>query len=842
MKAFLSHSSANKQLVVRIHEELTPDAAWLDRAEIEWGGLFLEKISAAIEEATDFVLFWSRDASQSNWVRLELNMAFIRLLRERAMRLRVVILDQTPLPLYLQPFHFLDASGATDPKALILKHLRTALQLPAEVQRHRFLNRHSELNRIEIAIDDLNTKIIVVTGVQGIGKRSLADEAFRRFFGSKDHIIIDVSAGTDLPELALKLNAHSRNRPLDIGLSREQLRVELSLSMEVIAKSGRLLLITNVQHWLDENSTPVTPLIDLIDVVQTIPGFRQKPIIATSTRRVIFDVSHANNITVIWIDGLPAEHMRTLLRIWYGVIQGTELSHDDAGRVASQLHGHPIAAKLAADLISQYGVNYLLAYPAPVIKLRRDLARHLVSGIPLSRSAEDLLGGLSMIGIPIPAPVICAGLGLTDEQFQQAIDQASRAGLITPGLAMDVHPLFRDFFWRQHWHREDYKPVASAVAIAIWEYAQHHPVGSIEFAELLPVAVRAFALAGDYNQARAIRSDMRGELLHAAIAHYNRRDYDLAEAYIDHVLDDDRTDWRARLYKSRILIRRQKWEDADILLDEMLEERPWDKGVRHAKGWRYLRARDFPRALDIFLDILSDSDHVRSLRDAAECLHQLGQSDEALRLLERAVTVESENPYVLDLQARIFEDRKQLSEAFEAASLAAVRDSANWAFHHRLGRILVKQRRPRDSLPHFNRAVELAPEQFTPASSLIAAMLDSGGDANKIYEKLAKLIQVCKTPRDNEIATNLRARLYKIDGKLDEAVKLLEGEIGRGRNLVPNYGVLGEVRLAQCDRDRENYPASANIYREQARTAIERGLEIEPQNEILLSLRERLAD
>jgi hypothetical protein len=45
MRAFLSHSSADKAIVVGVQSELEPDSTWLDRAEIEWGDLFLEKIA-----------------------------------------------------------------------------------------------------------------------------------------------------------------------------------------------------------------------------------------------------------------------------------------------------------------------------------------------------------------------------------------------------------------------------------------------------------------------------------------------------------------------------------------------------------------------------------------------------------------------------------------------------------------------------------------------------------------------------------------------------------------------------------------------------------------------------
>jgi hypothetical protein len=104
MRAFLSHSSLDKAIVIDVQKGLEAESTWLDRAEIEWGEMFLERIAEGVASATDFVLFWSKNASKSEWVRLEVNMAFLQALRRKAIRLRVVALDDTPLPLYLEPY------------------------------------------------------------------------------------------------------------------------------------------------------------------------------------------------------------------------------------------------------------------------------------------------------------------------------------------------------------------------------------------------------------------------------------------------------------------------------------------------------------------------------------------------------------------------------------------------------------------------------------------------------------------------------------------------------------------------------------------------------------------
>src|ERR1039458_6245286 len=143
MRAFLSHSSMDKTIVIGVHKGLETESTWLDRAEIEWGDLFLEKITEGITSATDFVLFWSKNASKSEWVRLEVNMAFIQALRRKAIRLRVVVLDDTPLPLYLEPYQVFSVVGSTSPISDILQKLKALLKEAPRSVRSRFVNRHN---------------------------------------------------------------------------------------------------------------------------------------------------------------------------------------------------------------------------------------------------------------------------------------------------------------------------------------------------------------------------------------------------------------------------------------------------------------------------------------------------------------------------------------------------------------------------------------------------------------------------------------------------------------------------------------------------------------------------
>ena len=182
MKAFLSHSSADKSFVVAVYDALRPESVWIDRAEIDWGDLFLELIEEGVKSATDFVLFWSTASAKAEWVRLETNMAFIRAMNERAIRIRVVQLDATELPLRLKPFHCLSVVRSTSPIEDVVAALKRVLGEPRQGVRHLFLNRNSELDRIEEMVNDADTRIILVAGISGNREGVLSrNEAVRRF-------------------------------------------------------------------------------------------------------------------------------------------------------------------------------------------------------------------------------------------------------------------------------------------------------------------------------------------------------------------------------------------------------------------------------------------------------------------------------------------------------------------------------------------------------------------------------------------------------------------------------------------------------------------------------------
>jgi hypothetical protein len=99
MDAFISHSSANRSVAIRLETafEAAGLSVWLDHSELHLGVLLANEIQDSIRSARVLLLLWSEHAADSRWVATEWLTAF------HVGRFIVpCVLDETPLPQCLQ--------------------------------------------------------------------------------------------------------------------------------------------------------------------------------------------------------------------------------------------------------------------------------------------------------------------------------------------------------------------------------------------------------------------------------------------------------------------------------------------------------------------------------------------------------------------------------------------------------------------------------------------------------------------------------------------------------------------------------------------------------------------
>lgn len=206
MKAFLSHTGANKVLVRLVHERLTRENAWFDAVDIENGDSIPEKISEGLRGATHFVLFWSKEASNAPWVRAELNSAFMRTMSNKC-KLMIFNLDGTALPELYQQYKY-DLFNKTDLREIADDIANTILsQKDIDVRLSEFINRSKEISDIEDAIRK-EYKLVILNGILGIGKSSLAKKAFLWLYPNSiaNIIVIDFNSIPGIAELVIEFS------------------------------------------------------------------------------------------------------------------------------------------------------------------------------------------------------------------------------------------------------------------------------------------------------------------------------------------------------------------------------------------------------------------------------------------------------------------------------------------------------------------------------------------------------------------------------------------------------------------------------------------------------------
>lgn len=110
--AFLSHSSADKGFIRQLAADLTANGigVWLDEQRIRVGDSIPEKIAQGLAESDYFLIAMSHKASESAWVKKELNNALMSEVERRSVHILPLKLDSTPMPAIIADKRYADFS------------------------------------------------------------------------------------------------------------------------------------------------------------------------------------------------------------------------------------------------------------------------------------------------------------------------------------------------------------------------------------------------------------------------------------------------------------------------------------------------------------------------------------------------------------------------------------------------------------------------------------------------------------------------------------------------------------------------------------------------------------
>lgn len=226
-KAFLSHSSKDKDLVRKVAQQLGNKNCVLDEISFDPGRKTLEQIFSELDSSDIIVLFISNESLESTWVKKEINRAKENLSNDYLDRIIPIIIDEnitysdTRIPKWIaKPYNL----KFIENEVIILKKIRQALKevnfkktkFNQEIEKN-FVGRNAEMEKFENDINNIDnwtpTYIIAYNYFEGIGRRTFLKNALRKYELTNyldSPTIITIDSKESIENFIYKLNTISK--------------------------------------------------------------------------------------------------------------------------------------------------------------------------------------------------------------------------------------------------------------------------------------------------------------------------------------------------------------------------------------------------------------------------------------------------------------------------------------------------------------------------------------------------------------------------------------------------------------------------------------------------------
>lgn len=830
MRAFLSHSSLDKNFVGTIAKELGRQFCEYDEYSFATGEEFRAAIRSGLDDSSIFVFIASKNSLSSTWVKFEQDEAELRLIQGALSRVLVFLMpDGTQLSDLPEWMKKAKVSEAVSAKAVVKEIQHHIQSLYLERQQPIYVGRQKERTEAEEKLLSMAEaeppRSFLAWGLAGIGRRTFCARIASDLFNLRKHSIFRIQEGDNIKDIVIKLadQAEVTNTIGEFKSIVEDIRQENdddSLSRAI--RYAETLAADSVLPVFLDNGGAIVANGDfspaMVSILRQLGISKSTYYAFVSTRKPRMDSlgSPSPNSPVIRIEPLSsAEIARLVGRLADGA--GVKMSRDEVKEISEYLRGYPPAAHFAIDLIKNYGVDAILANKVAIATFQ---SRRFVAYLDKHSALTGLRSGiLSLLCYysPLPLSVIGESLSTDPAHLSYALTYLIDISLVIPDgslyqIADPVIDSVVSVIDRSAIPHE-------AVAQSIEKYlaaASAEDEGILSMARALRRASLYAGLTPSENEIQFV-----SDLVDLQQRNYHARDYDASIRFGREALIERPENAEVRSYLVRALAQVERYQEA---IDEIEPIR--EMGLLHdayfLTGFVERLRGNFPEAINAYLESLRRGRRgVAIQRELALCYFLINNYEEAKTYLEGAEALQSDNRYLVDLQIQIAVRLQDFNAAL--VKLAILKEIDKEEFYlHRKSTVELASGDVKAALESIKGAIALTDR---PTAAMLAQAAKCAIDVRDFdsAETCLSLFKQRFPRRSADALPAIECRYEIARGKYEDAIALLESKVSKNS---PVY-VLLRLRAVTAILTHRNLDASAKKVYEKEREILSRTVESE---------------
>jgi len=683
MKAFLSHSSNDKEFVRQVSNKLGRQNCIFDEQCFETGVDFKTSIEEHLDRSSIFVLFATSSSLKSVWVKFEINETWYKILSGKITTSLVYIIDNEcnldEIPDWLKRALI---KRETSP-SIIANEIQYFIDQQAyEQQASNFVGRSRDQEKLEDIVNPIDgtppPRLIAVNGLPGVGRRTLLKRSSNQLFNLNKQAEIRIESGDTINDLCSKIadlaEPYSNQQELkdkisEIAKLSSQEAGERSLrNLRYLVESGALPIIIDEGGLLDGNGILRQPVVDILNKIDT----NDIAYISFITNRKINEDSSVE-IPSILINQLNQRDSKKLVS---KIANNHSLPLDikEVNEISEYVCGYPPAAYFAIKQCVEYGKDLLLSDKHKLVKFSTQrFMKHLKSS-SINDAQENILSVLSSYS-PLPLVAIAAYCSFDEKKIHESIyDLIDKALVIVDSNALyriadPISNAARNLFGFPNSEK------LKEVSIILKQYSNN--LDNRKKLDVSRVLFRIGAILRD-EESQQEGIHLRNDFIKLVQISYHNRNYKDAIEFGEKAIKECPDNNDAREFFIRALIQDERWAAAQFQLEEYKQFTEL-RDVYFLSGFLERKRGRLGDAVEKFINAEKVGRRGAAIkRELAHSYLLMNKIDEAVQYIAEALRLQPDNSHVVDLAVKIYVKAAREKEARDALERLSLIDNSEY--------------------------------------------------------------------------------------------------------------------------------------------------------------------